>query len=387
MGKTMTKGGWLLLLAVLAGCTTMSAPQTREFVMESAWVRPTTKSEFLGFRRMNRMSPLINDTLVIQANAIDGIMAFDRKSGAQVWRLDVENGVEGGAQVAAGRLYFGGSDGQFYAVDPATGKVFWKIPVRAETLAPPTVEGGVVYFQSGADVLYALDAETGKQLWLYNRQVTTNLSIRATTRPVVAGETVLAGFSDGYIVAVRKRDGGLLWERKLGKGNRFRDVDTTPVIDGQTAYVASFDAALYALNVETGEVIWSIEEGGYVPVTLGRETRADRLYYATAGGKLMTLDKASGKQLQVIQVAKGIATQPTLYKNFLVYGESQGSLVVADPETLQPIGTFAPGHGLVSRPVIADTGDAYFISNGANLFAVRMAYENTAARLPWQRKK
>jgi outer membrane protein assembly factor BamB len=334
---------------------------------------------------MNRMSPLVIGDVVVQANAIDGLSTFDRKSGSLLWRLDLKNGVEGGVQSIGERLYFGSSDGFFYCVALANGKTIWSAPANAETLAPPTVESGVVYFQTGADIVFALDAETGKQLWQYNRQVTTSLSIRASTRPVIAGENLLVGFSDGVLVSLRKRDGGLLWERKLGRGSRFRDVDATPVVDGATVYVSSFDAALYSLKLETGEVNWSVEDGGYVPVTLGRDQLADRLFYATATGKIVALDKHTGKKLLTIPVRHGIATQPVIYKGFLVYGESEGALVVADATGGQAVGRFAPGEGLVSKPeVLESTGDVYFISSGANLFSMKMGYRFASDTLPWQ---
>jgi outer membrane protein assembly factor BamB len=270
----------------------------------------------------------------------------------------------------------------------ATGKILWTAPVRAETLAAPAIDKGVVYLESGADVVYALDAETGKQLWLYNRQVTTSLSIRATTRPVVSGEIILAGFSDGFIVALKKRDGSLLWERKLGKAARFRDVDATPVVDGQDIYVASFDTALYSLKLETGEINWTVNEGAYVPVTLGQGQFSDRIFYATASGSILMIDRATGKVLKTLPVDQGIATQPVQYKNLLVYGESAGAFVVADPESGATLAKFFPGEGLVSSPTLVEgSGEShfYFISSAANLYALKLSYRRASDRLPWRK--
>lgn len=380
----------------LQGCSTLnsiihSGSTRREMAIESNWVRSTTKSEFLGFRRMNRMSPLLYESgplkLVIQANAIDGMVAYDRATGSERWRLDLKNGVEGGAAISGDRLYFGSSDGSFYCVSIRDGRVLWNAPLRAETLAPPSVEGGVVYVQNGADVVFALDAESGKQLWRYNRQVTGSLSIRATTRPVVARDLVLAGFADGYLVALKKRDGGMIWERKLGESPRFHDVDSTPVVDGANVYVASFDASLYSLKLDSGAVNWTVNEGGYVPVTLGSGPFADRLFYSTANGKILIIDKDSGKLLNEIKVAKGIATQPVLYKGYLIYGESEGAYIIADARSGAVVTRFFPGVGLVSKPTVVDsTGEAFFISSGANLYALRMNYKRTGDTFPWRRE-
>ena len=360
----------------------------REFTVEDSWTRTTLAKDFLGYRRLNRMAPLVLDKMVIQGNAIDGIAAFERGTGRQLWRIDVVNGVEGGATASGDKLYFGSSNGQFYCVNLADGKVIWTFDVRAETLAAPSIESGVVYFQNGADMVFALDALSGKQLWTYNRQVTNQLSIRATTRPIVSGDQVFVGFSDGFIVALKRRDGSLSWERKIGKGNRFHDVDATPVIDGTNLFVASFDGTLMALDKESGDVKWSLEEGAYVPVTIGQDRWSDRLYYSTANGQVMVLDKKSGKVLKSIKTSHGIPSQVALYKGLVLYGESDGALVVADAETLATVSRFETGHGLVARPTTVEaTNEVYVVSNSANLYALKLGYQRSVDRLPWQVKK
>ena len=374
----------LMIFVLPIGCMSFrSSDQPHRLTLENSWSRMTTKGDFLGFRRMNRMSPLVLEKLVIEANAIDGMIAYDRGSGREEWRIDLVNGVEGGAQVVGDKLFFGSSNGQFYCVTASTGKVLWTFPVRAETLAAPTIENGVAYFMSGTDVVYALDAETGKQLWLYNRQLTGNLSIRGTTRPVVAGDALLVGFSDGFLVSIRKRDGAMNWEKKLGRTNRFKDVDATPVIDGPDAYVASFDSALYSVKIETGDINWSLDDGAYVPVTLGRDRWSDFLYYSTANGRIHIVDKRNGKISRTIVLKHGIATQVSLFQTYMVYGESEGELMVVDIETGKPVAHFDSGHGLVSRPAIVEsTGEAFFISSSANIYAMKIGSMVPAFRVP-----
>ena len=386
------------MVGALNGCSTFTkltdsvtptfGRQTgQQFVLENAWSRSTLKYDFYGFRRLNRMSPIVLDTMIIAANSIDGILAFDRSNGRLLWRVDVENGVEGGAQVAGDKLYFGSSDGQFYCVNLINGKTAWTFPVRAETLAAPTVEGGVVYFQSGADVIFALDAASGKQLWTYNRQVTTQLSIRATTRPIVVGDTLYAGFSDGYFVSIKRKDGTLNWERKIGKGARFHDVDATPVVDGDSIYVASFDGSLVSLKAASGDVTWTIEQGAYVPVTLGTGRLNDRLYYSTANGEILAVDKRSGKVLKTFKVEHGIATQVSLYRGFMLYGESEGALIAADAETGETVAHYESGHGVLASPTVVESAnEAYVTSVGANLYAFRLGFRKKSDLLPWQTK-
>lgn len=335
------------------------------------------------------MSPLVLAKLVVVANGIDGMVAYDRTSGNEVWRFDVKGGVEGGATSLKDRnkgelIYFGANDGQVYCLRALDGKVVWTFAARSETLAAPTVEEEVVYVQTGTDLLFALEAASGKLLWTYNRQVSSNFSVRANTRPVVDAGVVLAGFSDGFMAAIRKRDGGLVWERKLGTGLRFRDVDATPVVDGETVYVSSFDGALYALNKRTGEIVWQVEDGGYVPVTLGT---ANALFYASTSGKLYRLDRRSGRTVWTRKLAQGIGTQPVLYKGYLIVGESEGAVLVLDSNSGEPVAQFDTGQGILARPTVIDaTGEAYVMSNAANVYALKIGLVRRADRLPWDRQ-
>lgn len=368
------------LAVLISGCS-MLATSPRKFSIQNNWVRSTIEKDYAGYRRMNRMSPLLYKNLLIQSNAIDGVTAFRKDSGTQVWKINIRNGVEAGAVISGDKLFFGASDGNFYCAQPMTGKILWSFQTHVETLSLPTVENSVVYFETGAGVIYALDAESGKQLWLFNRGTTQSLTIRAGTQPVIDNENLLVGFSDGFLVSLRKRDGILAWDKKLSHTGRFKDVDATPVIVGDHLYVSSFDGALYALKKQNGEIIWQHDEGGYTsPLVAG-----DSIFYATSSGLIQSLDKNSGKVQWSTQVKKGIATQPVLYKGYLIYGESEAGLVVADAQSGKLISRFEPGRGLVAQPSVdKETGDVYFISNEANLYAMKLKFDRPAEKLPWQ---
>jgi outer membrane protein assembly factor BamB len=361
---------------------------TRELVLEPAFVRATPEKESFTYRRLNRMTPILTDSQVIQGNAVDGIVVYNRANGTEVWRMSIENGVEGGVELSGENLFFGGGDGLLRSVALKDGKLNWSIPMRAEMLAPPTLENSMLFAQTGADVVFGLEAGTGKLLWTYNRQVTGNLSVRATTRPVIVGDLLLTGFSDGYVVALRKRDGVVQWERKLGRGNRFRDVDSTATINGDRAYFASYDGQLISLKIDSGDVVWQSDLGGYLPVTVGTGAQSDRLYFATADGRIVELDEATGKELRSISIQRGIATQPLISKNLLIFGESDGALRIFDVQTLKPLAQYQTGDGILSTPALDRMrNEIWFISSAANLYSMKLNYRRVAERFPWKKLK
>lgn len=364
----------------LVACSSMSRSQNK-FVVEKRWARSTLESEYLAGRRMHRFQPIVTDKLVIGANSIDGVSAYDRRTGWQKWRFDIKDGVEGGALLAEGVLYFGAGDGQLYAVQPETGAVIWTYPLKAEGLARPYVHAGTLYVLGGNNVAHALNAKTGKLVWIYNRREASNLSVRGGAQPVVAGDLVLIGFSDGALVALNKTSGSLIWETNLNRNKRFRDVDAATVVDGEHIFASSYDGSLYALNRVDGKILWNVDDGGYEEVLVSGNT----LYFSSTTGKTMALDKTSGKILWSKDNRGGIATAPVLYRNVLIVGEMDGALRFLDARNGEQLGEFAPGRGVTSKVAVDQKkGEVYFMSHDANLFALRVNWRKGARDWPWE---
>lgn len=372
----------LLSLLMLSACASTDKVEFKKFTAERLWARATPAKENLGFRRLHRMTPIATDNYIFQGNAFDGMVAYDRNTAREIWRLKIKDGVEAGAALEGGILYFGANDGYFYAVQADNGQIRWSIPIRSEGLGEPLIKDGVIYFMSGANVAYAIEAQTGKQLWLYNRRDTSSLSIRGTSKPSIFGNTVFFGFNDGYVVALNRQSGALEWEQNINQNKRFRDVDSSPVIDGDRIYAASFDGGLYCLNRADGRILWSVNEGGDTSPIL----TVEHIYYSTSDGLVRALDKNSGKEIWSINLDGKIATKPTLHRGLLVFGEYEGKLKFVDARNGQLVGFFEPGRGVTSTPLIdVKRNEVYFISADANLFAVRMAWKNPAKNWPWEK--
>lgn len=365
---------------ILSACTTMKAAPNR-FTVEKRWTRSTYEQEYLAGRRVHRFAPIVTDRMVFTGNSVDGLVAIDRSNGQTRWRFDIKDGVEAGAELNEGVLYFGAGDGQFYAIQADTGNVLWTYPLKAEGIAQPLVQGGVVYVLGGNNVAHALDAKTGKLMWLYNRREGSNLSVRGGSQPAIAGDLLVMGFSDGALVALNKSSGSLVWEVNLNRNKRFRDVDAGPVLDGDTIYVSSYDGALYAVSRGDGKILWTIDDGGYDEVVIS----GSNLYFSTTTGKTMAVDKGSGKVLWSKTNPNGIATGPTLYKNVVIVGEMNGALRFLDARNGELLSEFAPGRGVTSKATVdSKKGEVYFMSHDANLFALRVAWRKHVRDWPWE---
>jgi outer membrane protein assembly factor BamB len=365
-----------VLMMGLAGCSTLDSTfekwtaandAKRTYEVKNAWVRETTMKDNLGFRKINRMTPLLAGDLVIQGNGLDSIAAYDKEYGHLKWRLPISNGVEPTATMIRDRVFFGANDGKFYSISASNGEIQWSFDTKAENLSEPLLDEGVVYFLAGNNVFYALDAATGKQIWLYSRQDTSQFSIRGGSKPALKDGNLFVGFSDGSVVALNAKNGNVIWEAQLNHSKRFRDVDAGPVIDGDQMYIAGYDDKLYCLSVSKGETLWRIDGGSYSSVTLS----GDKLYFPTSMGEVWALNKANGNKIWTYKLKEGIATQVKVYKGAIVFGESQGKLQFLDPNSGKTLGSFEPGRGILSAPQIDEKASrVYFISGEANLYAI-----------------
>lgn len=367
-------------LTILSGCSSLrSSPH--QLVVERRWVRGTINEDYLGARLIHRFTPIIDDRTVIVGNAVDGVVAYDRNTAREKWRLNIKGGVEAGATIAEDVLYFGACDGQLYAIQPDTGNILWTYPLKAEGLSKPFIKAGVLYVLGGNNVMHALNAKTGKLVWIYNRREASNISVRGGSQPTIAGDLVLVGFSDGALVGLNKSSGAVVWEANLNRNKRFRDVDASPVLDGNNVYVSSYDGALYALSAADGKILWTVEDGGYEEVAIAGNT----LFYSSTSGKTMALDKGSGKILWSKENPHGIATGPVLMKGVVIVGEMSGALRFHDARSGDVLGDFEPGRGVTSRASIdPKKGEIYFTSHDANLFALKMNWKRFSREWPWE---
>lgn len=347
--------------------------------LERVWARKTLIKPYYQFRHFNRMSPVLTDKVVIQGNPVDGIKAFDRMSGQEKWALTFKNGVEGGATISGDKVYFGANNGQFYCVNVKDGSIAWSHPLHSESLTAPLVQGGYVFHLTGNNTLHALDSKTGRSLWVKTKPVKAVMTIRTQTSPTFSNGNIYVGFSDGHFSAFNAESGREIWSKRIGDDKKFNDVDATAVVTDKCILVSSFANALYCLDKKTGSTLWRHDQGGFNSVFV----HEGKIYYPTGAGEIHILDAPSGKLLKRILIKKGLATEVIAFKDWLIYGESNGPLVLRNKNTLVTEARFFPGRGLFARPTLdREKGEVFIQSNDANLFKLKVSVNKTKD-FPW----
>ena len=150
--------------------------------------------------------------------------------------------------IAAGKVFLGGGEGKFYAIDEKTGQTAWSFTADGPILASAAVADGKVYFATAARTLYALDAITGQPAWQFHPDGRGGF----WAAPAVADGLVLIGSRDKTFYALSVADGQPKW--------RFHAagwiVTPAAVGEGKVFFGAEDEMAAYALNLADGTLAW-----------------------------------------------------------------------------------------------------------------------------------
>ncbi|MGE3272904.1 MAG: PQQ-binding-like beta-propeller repeat protein [Chloroflexota bacterium] len=187
------------------------------------------------------------------------LTAYTLSNGQRAWGpVQVTPGlpIQTSPLLADGKLLIGGTDGTFYARDPATGAAIWSRSVGApilQTAAWSNVTGtGIVVFGAMDMRLYGLDSATGNVLW---------------QTPQLTG----SAFKDYWpvidearrMVIVRPWAKLPYWEsgspqglnlplRGLEVANYLDDASQSAMLAAYDAYPTAFAKTLYVVNLSTG---------------------------------------------------------------------------------------------------------------------------------------
>ena len=298
----------VLITTFLFSCSFFN-PKPNEITLHPVWVQDSLSKNVIGFRKVNRMTPLLIKDQIIVGSGQEGLVSYNANNYRENWRTDVQYGIESSSAFINDRIFAGGNNGRMHSINAKDGSVVWSFDTKSEIVAEPLLEDGVLYFLSVTGSVFSLDAATGRQRWTYNRQDTSNLmTIRGGSKPSLSNGILYVGFSDGSLVALNAQTGTQQWEILLNRNTKFRDIDASPVVDENYIYINSYDDALYCLSKAKGEIVWSAKYGGFGSPLLNGEY----IINSSSKGELVALKKKDGSLVWKITTKDGIFTDPAL---------------------------------------------------------------------------
>ena len=342
-----------------------------------AFVAPSTENGPIDLL-VSRYSPLEGSTPVVvarqsgpKAEVVVGgsngsLKAFSLR-GKLLWEFQASAPM--GSPTGDGdRVLVGCGDGQLYALSADDGSMLWSYSSGEELSSAPVVSNGMVFVLSNSDTLFALDAQTGKWAWRYRREASGHeFTIHSVSSPLVVGDFAIAGFSDGAVVALRPKDGTVVWQHVTSGGNELQDADGSPQTDGQRVFVANFKDGLSALALEDGHILWQRALPTASQLRLSRGT-----LFAAAVGKIAAFNAYDGRPLWEKGTGSASTTGMLTFPGLLVVS-IEGPMLFLDPRTGRPLGRgFDPGKaGITSAPGLHGR-DMYVLSNNGWLYAMHL---------------
>lgn len=331
----------LLLLLLLSGCSTMNpmnwfgddepdAPKeledlVSEFRVTKLWSATVGDG---ADDHLVKLVPYVAAGRVYVAEYQGRVMAFDAKTGQQLWRHDTDLTISGGPGVGEGLVLIGTVDAELLALHLETGEEVWRSRLSSEALSVPKAASGVAVVHTQDGKLFAFDASNGEQLWLYDR-TTPILTLHGTSSPVIDGDRVIGGFASGKLVALELSSGTVLWEVSISTPSgrteleRMVDIDGDPLLLDGVLYVTSYQGDLAAVSADTGVVYWRRKLSSYMGP--GGDWR--QLYSVDAQSQVWAIDlRNSSAVWKNDQLLNRRLSPPAVFGDYVVVGDYEGYL-------------------------------------------------------------
>ena len=277
----------------------------------------------------------VSEETVFAADRKGKVQAHNRLTGEKRWSIDAELPFSAGPAVGEDKLILGTSDAEVAAFSSADGTLLWKTTLSSEILALPSVGDGMVVVRSSDGHITALDEKTGATQWTYERSAPA-LSVRSRGAPIIADDLVIDGYASGKLVALRLKDGKTEWEATVaiphGRSEieRLVDVDSVPVVKGDTIYVTGYQGGVAAVSLKDGDVLWREEKiSSYSGLAANRRS----LFLTDANSDVWQLDLRNGGDLwKQDELHQRRLTAPAVVKDFVVVGDFEGYVHVLSQE-------------------------------------------------------
>ena len=310
--------------------------------------------------------------------------------GGTVWTRDLTPARDratdasgGGLAYAKGRVYVASGFGLMTALDAATGAIVWQQKLDSSATGSPTVSGGIVYLTSGDDLGWAINADTGRIAWQLSANPDHH-NVMGAPAPAITDKLAIFAYGSGEVQAAERKTGTRLWDTVVSGQRRgfarsnVLDITADPVVVGDTIYLGTMAGRVMAIDIKTGERLWTANEGAISPVWVS----GGSVFLISDRNELLRLDASDGSRVWGTKLPFFTKNRPKRQKEIfahygpvlaggrLVVTSSDGQIRSFDPKSGALIGTTAVPGGATTNPVIAGR-TLYVVSTKGQLHAFR----------------
>ena len=259
-----------------------------------------------------------------------------------------------------------------YAINLNNGTRLWQYPAEGADnkeayFANPvlTDDGQLLITSAGSNhSLTSLDAAKGTANWIFGDAASTWIA-----SPAVVDGVIYAPNTDGSLYAL-DMNGNLRWQKEIGGA-----LWAQPVSDGAMLYITSLDHNIYAFDLNTQEVSWTISLKGALPGAAVLD-EAGNLYVGSFGSNVVRINTQSRDFAWENEIAGWVWDAPTLSGETLYVGDLAGNFHAFNTSDGSELFTaIKPDGPITGSPLVLDafsvigteSGTAYAIDNEGNI--------------------
>lgn len=320
--------------------------------------------------------PIVADGRAFTLDTKARVRAFDATNGKTIWTVNVMPETEddpvigGGVAFSGGRLFATAGFNEVVALNPDSGDVLWRVKTQGAVRSAPSAMPDRVYVVTVDNKTIALNADDGKEVWTH-QGLTETTGLLGAASPAANRDIVLPAYSSGELYALQSETGSVMWSDTVapisntGASAAFSDIRGLPVIDRGTVVAISYGGRIAAIDERTGDRIWDAKlAGSQTPFLSG-----NRVFVVAKDSVVSSLDLASGKTIWSTQLAqyadpedlKGAIVWygPVLAGGRLITVSSNGLAFDLDPKNGAVVREWKTGQNVIAPPIVA--GETLFL--------------------------
>ncbi len=257
-------------------------------------------------------------------------------------------------------------------------------------VAAPVVKDGRIYTIDSAQKISVVDASNGRHLWEVQLKAANpkwdEFSIGGGLS--ITGDKLIVASGFGFIAALKLSDGSEIWRRPVES-----PLSSSPAIMGNRAFLTSTNNDFYAIDTDTGEILWNdqaLAETARVLSSPSPAVNADILAVGYSSGELIAYLPANGRRLWTdtltstgrytpLSAINDIAGKPTIQDGIVYAASHSGVLTAIDARSGARI--WSRAFGSRQGPVIV--GDYLFVVGTGGLV---VCFNKIDGKLVWKRE-
>ncbi len=251
---------------------------------------------------------------------------------------------------------------QVYAIDLANGNQRWHYPAEPDPnvtfYAPPALtEDGQLIVGGYDNVLYSLNPQNGLVNWTFEGS-----EGRYVGGPLVTEKGIFIPSTDKNLYAIGL-DGQPLREAFTTQAEIWASPGSDA--DCECIYLASMDHHVYAIDAQSGELIWETDDLGGAIVGTPALSDDRQLYIGTFGEEMIALNADNGAELWRSAAQDWVWGGPALSEDTLYFGDLSGSFYALDRQSGLQKWQIQPGSAIVDTPLVTD--EAVYLTTESGL--------------------